>query len=142
MFHVDLETGDIKMHRGDTGSFKIHAIRSGGGEWTADDRMIFTVRDAQQAVVLQRFYRLDDAWGLGDGTVLIEFHNDDTDSWDNGTYDTERRYVIGPVWDGTAPDERCADALRTSARIVEGSVVRVPATGHASMNIDDIYGEV
>ena len=142
MFNVNLETGAVAMHRGDTGSFKIHASRGGGDAWTEDDRMIYTVRDSQGEIVLQRFYRLDDQWDLGDGVVLIEFHNDDTDSWANGTYEVERRYVIDPVWEGTAPVSRCADALTANARIVEGGVVRVPETGQTTMTLSDIYGEV
>lgn len=142
MFNVDLATGRVTMHRGDTGSFKIHAERSGGDSWTEDDRMLYTVRNSQGEIVLQRFYRLDDQYDLGDGVVLIEFHNDDTDTWANGTYDVERRYIIDPIWEGTAPTSRCADALTADARIVEGSVVRVPATGHTTMTLDDIYGEV
>ena len=47
MFNVDLETMEIKMHRGDTGSFKVASERESGTAWTEDDRMIFTVRDAQ-----------------------------------------------------------------------------------------------
>ena len=142
MFIVDLEKGDIKMHRGDTGAFKVHASRGSGDSWTEDDRMIFTVKNQQGEVVLQRFYRLDDQWGLGDGVVQIEFHNDDTDTWDNADYATERRYIVSPIWQGTAPISRVADALTANARIVEGSIVRVPATGQASLKIDDIYGEV
>ena len=79
---------------------------------------------------------------LGDGVVLVEFHNDDTDSWENGQYSVERRYVIDPIWEGTAPTSRCADALTADARMVEGAIVRVPATGHTTMVLDDIYGEV
>ena len=142
MFNVDLEKGDIKMHRGDTGAFKVHASRGSGESWTSDDRMIFTVKNQQGEVVLQRFYRLDDQWGLGDGIVQIEFHNDDTDTWENADYATERRYVISPIWEGNAPTSRVANALTANARIVEGSIVRVPATGQASLKIDDIYGEV
>lgn len=142
MFQVDLETGAITMHRGDTGSFKIHGSRKSGEDWGADDRMIFTVKDMQGQVVLQRFYRLDDAWGLGDGVVLVEFHNDDTDKWSNGQYATEWRFIIGPIWNGTAPTARCVDALTAGVRMVEGSVVRVPAGGQSTMTLSDIYGEV
>jgi hypothetical protein len=142
MFNVNLETGEITMHRGDTGSYKLHAARKSGDAWTADDRLIYTIKNQQGEVVLQRFYRLDDQWDLGDGVVLIEFHNDDTDDWANGTYGVEWRYVISPIWEGTAPTSRCADALTADARIVEGSIVRVPENGQSTMNINDIYGEV
>ena len=128
------------MHRGDTGSFKIHAERETGTAWTDDDRMLFTVRDATSKVVMQRFYRLDDQWDLGDGVMLIEFHNDDTDQWANGQYAMELRFCIAPVWEGTAPTSRCADALTAGARMVEGSVVRTVI--HSTLTIDEIYGEV
>ena len=61
---------------------------------------------------------------------------------ENGQYQTERRYIVSPIWEGTAPISRVANALTANARIVEGSIVRVPATGQASLKIDDIYGEV
>ena len=142
MFNVDLTNGAITMHRGDTGSFKVHATRASGEDWTSDDRLLFTVKNGTGDVVLQRFYRLDDQWGLGNGWVLIEFHNDDTDSWENGLYSLERRYIVDPIWEGTAPTTRCANALTADARIVEGSIVRVPVIGQGSLTINDIYGEV
>lgn len=142
MFSIDHSTGAITMHRGDTGSFKLHASRKSGDAWTEDDRMIFTVKNGAGDTVMQRFYRLDDQYDLGDGVVLIEFHNDDTDTWDNGTYFTEWRYVINPVWEGTAPTSRCADAMTANARIVEGDIVRVPEGGQSTMTLANIYGEV
>lgn len=140
MFNVDLETMEIKMHRGDTGSFKVASERESGTAWTEDDRMIFTVRDAQGQVVLQRYYRLDDQYDLGDGVVLIEFHNDDTDKWANGIYNTELRFDVDPIWDGEAPVARCVDALTAGVRMVEGSIVRTVT--QSTLTIDDIYGEV
>lgn len=140
MFEVNLETMEIKMHRGDTGSFKVAAERASGTAWTEDDRMLFTVRDAQNEVVLQRFYRLDDQWDLGDGVVLIEIHNDDTDKWANGVYNTELRFDVDPVWNGDPPTARCVDALTAGVRMVEGSVVRTAI--QSTLTIDDIYGEV
>ena len=140
MFNVDLETMEIKMHRGDTGSFKVAAERESGTAWTEDDRMIFTVRDAQGQVVLKRYYRLDDQYDLGDGVVLIEFHNDDTDKWANGIYNTELRFDVDPIWNGEAPTARCVDALTAGVRMVEGSIVRTVI--QSTLTIDDIYGEV
>ena len=140
MFNVDLASMAITMHRGDTGSFKVTATRSSGDEWTSDDRMIFTIKNQQGEIVLQRFYRLDDQWGLGNGVCLIEFHNDDTDTWENGQYGTELRFDISPIWNGTAPTARCVDALTAGVRMVEGSVVRTVL--QSSMDINDIYGEV
>lgn len=140
MFNVDLTNMEIKMHRGDTGSFKVHAERGSGEAWTEDDRMLFTVRSATGETVMQRFYRLDDAWDLGDGVVLIEFHNDDTDTWANGSYSTELRFDISPIWNGTAPTARCVDALTAGVRMIEGSIVRTVI--QSTLTIDDIYGEV
>jgi len=140
MFAVDLETMAITMHRGDTGSFKIHAERASGDAWTENDRLLFTVKDGQGDVVLQRFYRLDDQWDLGDGTVLVEFHNNDTDTWQNGQYSTELRYNIEPIWNGTVPTGRCVNALTAGVRMTDGAIVRTVL--QSTMTIDDIYGEV
>ena len=139
-FQYDPETLDIRMNAGDTGSFKIHANRASGAAWTANDRMLFTVRDTQRMVVMQRFYRLDDAFGLGDGTVLVEFHNDDTDDWTPGLYGVELRFDVDPIWSGEAPTGRCEDALNTDASIIEGSVVRTVI--HSSLTIEEVYGKI
>ena len=139
-FQYDPETLDIRMNAGDTGSFKIHANRASGAAWTANDRMLFTVRDTQRVVVMQRYYRLDDAFGLGDGTVLVEFHNDDTDDWTPGLYGVELRFDVDPVWSGEAPTGRCEDALAVDATIVEGSVVRTVI--HSSLTIEEVYGKI
>lgn len=140
MFKVDYETMEITMHRGDTGSFKLRATRETGDDWTDDDRALFTVKDQTGTILLQRFYRLDDQYGLGNGVILIEFHNDDTDEWDAGEYTTEVRFNVSPIWEGTAPTSRCADALTANARMVEGSVVRT--TIQSSLTITGILGEI
>lgn len=140
MFNVDLETMNITMHRGDTGSFKLAASRESGSAWTEDDRMLFTIKNQNNEIVIQRFYRLDDQYDLGDGKVLIEFHNDDTDQLENGMYSVEARFVISPIWNGTAPTSRCADALTAGVRMVEGSIVRTKI--QSTLEINDIYGEV
>lgn len=139
-FQVNLETMDINMNRGDTGSFFVGSERASGTAWTADDRALFTIKDAQGTIKLQRFYRLDDQWDVGDGVILIEFHNDDTDTWDPGQYSVELRFDVAPVWEGTPPEGRCEDALATDARIVEGSIVRTAI--HSTLQIDDILGEI
>lgn len=142
MFSINHDTGDITMHRGDTGAFKVSATRSSGEDWTEDDRMLWTVRSASGDIVMQRFYRLDDDEGLGNGVVEIQFHNNDTDQWDNGIYNTERRYIVNAYWDGEAPEGNCVDALTAGVRIVDGDIVRVPEHGQATMSLSDIYGEV
>ena len=141
MFEVN-ENGGITMHRGDTGAFKVRATRKTGEDWTEDDRMLFTIRNSAGDIVLQRFYRLDDDDGLGNGVVLIQFHNDDTDQWEVGSYSTERRYVVHPYWNGTAPEGMCVNALTAGVRMIEGDIVRVPATGQNTLTISGILGEV
>lgn len=139
MFRRD-EKGAITMHRGDTGAFKVRARKGSGAAWTEDDRMIWTVKNAQGEIVMQRLYRLDTE--LGDGIAEIQFHNNDTDSWDNGSYITERRYVINAFWDGDAPAGDVVDAMTAGVRIIDGHVVRVPEYGQQTMDINDVYGEV
>lgn len=139
MFQVN-ETGtQITMHQGDTGAFKVKATRASGADWTEDDRMLFTIRK-DGVVVLQRFYRLDDDEGLGNGVVEIQFHNNDTDTWETGSYDMERRYVVNPYWDGTAPEGMCVNALTAGVRMIEGDVVRTVVQGN--LTIGGILGEV
>jgi hypothetical protein len=141
MFNVDLETMAITMHQGDTGSFKIGATRENETAWTEDDRMLFTVKNGQGEIVLQRIYRLDDQYDLGNGKVLVEFHNDDTDTWEGGTYTTELRFVVDPIWDGTAPTARCVNALSPGTpKMVEGSIVRT--TIQSTLTISGILGEI
>ena len=141
MFKVNLDTMAITMHQGDTGSFKIGATRESGDEWTSADRMLFTVRNGQGEVVMQRIYRLDDQFDLGNGKVLVEFHNDDTDTWDAGTYSTELRFDVSPIWDGTAPTARCVDALSPGTpKMIEGSIVRT--TIQSTLTISGILGEI
>jgi len=142
MFHFDSETCEIKMHRGDTGSKWIHAERGSGEAWTAADRCLFTVRSQSgNEIVMQRIYRLDDQWGAGNGWFLMEFHNDDTDDWENGSYSTEWRFNVDPLWKGgTAPEGRCVDALFTGDEMVEGSIVRTVV--QSTMTLDDVYGGI
>ena len=141
-FQIDLESMDIKMNRGDTGSFKVGSSRKSGTAWTSDDRMLFTIRNAQGEILIQRIYRLDDQWGLGDGKVLIEFHNDDTDTWDPGQYSTELRFDIDPIWDGLpVPTERCVDALASGVpHMIEGPVVRTVI--QSSLMIEGVLGDI
>ena len=139
MFRVN-ETGtEISLHAGDTGAFKVKAIRSSGTAWTSADRMLFTIRRDGE-IVMQRFYRLDDDEGLGNGVVEIQFHNNDTDQWEAGGYEMERRYDINPRWDGTAPEGMCVNALTAGVRMIEGDVVRTVVQG--TLTIQGIMGEI
>lgn len=140
-FKHNKATGNIEMNAGDTGSFTVHCSRLSGAEWPATARMLYTIRDQQGQIVLQRIYRLDDQWDLGDGVVLIEFHNDDTDDWQPGSYTTERRYNVNPIWDGTPSDARCVNALAEgAAHMIEGVPVRTVFQG--SLRIDGVQGRI
>ena len=139
MFNVNSTGTEITLHAGDTGAFKVKATRSSGEDWTSDDRLLFTIRKDGE-IVMQRFYRLDDDEGLGNGVVEIQFHNNDTDTWDPGSYSTERRYCVNPSWNGTAPEGMCVDALTAGVRMVEGDVVRTTIQG--SLTINGIMGEI
>ena len=139
-FEYNADASVITMHAGDTGAFKIHATRKSGEAWTEDDRMLFTVKAGDGTIVMQRFYRLDDDEGLGNGVVEIQFHNNDTDQWDVGQYSMERRYDVNPRWDGTAPEGMCVNALTAGVRMIEGDVVRTVIQG--SLTINGILGEI
>ena len=140
MFKVDYGTGSIVMHQGDTGVIRVSAVRKNGDDWTENDRMLFTVRSQSGEIVLQRIYRLDDQYDLGDGTVLVEFHNDDTDEWDAGQYFTELRYDVSPIWSGTAPTARCVNALTAGVKMIEGSIVRT--TIQSTLTIQGVLGNI
>ena len=142
MFDVNLETMEITMHQGDTGSFRVGATRASGTAWTENDRMQFTVTNSQGEIVMQRYYRLDDQYDLGDGVVLIEFHNDDTDEWPAGQYTTELRFDVSPIWSGTPiPTGRCENALATGMpHMIEGDIVRTQI--QSTLTISGILGEI
>lgn len=140
-FLFNKETGDIRMNAGDTGSFWVKCSRKSGESWPETARMLYTVKNGQGEIVLQRIYRPDDQWGLGDGMMLIEFHNDDTDDWTPGSYTTERRYNVAPIWEGTPSGARCVDALAPgAARMVEGVPVRTVFKG--TLTIENTDGRI
>lgn len=139
-FRIDLKSMDIRMNRGDTGSFFVAATRRSGTAWTADDRMLMTITNSQGEIVIQRLYRLDNQWGAGDGVILVEFHNADTDTMAPGLYNVELRFDVDPIWNGTPPESRCADALTADARMVEGPIVRTVI--HSTLTIEDVRGNI
>lgn len=128
-FVHDKETGNITMYQGDTGSFWVHCARKSGEDWTSASRMLYTIKNGKGETVIQRIYRLDNQYNAGDGVVLIEFHNSDTDSLDPGNYTTERRYDVDPVWEGTPSSARCVNALTSDAQMIEGVPVRTVFKG-------------
>ena len=138
MFNYDSTATNITMHAGDTGAFKIHATRKSGTDWDEYDRMLFTIKAADGTIKMQRFYRLDDDEGLGNGVIEIQFHNNDTDEWDPGQYTMERRYDVHPYWDGTAPTGMCVNALTAGVRMIEGDCVRTVVQG--TLTILGVHG--
>ena len=139
-FDFNKETWAITMHAGDTGSKWIHGERESGTAWTEDDRCLFTIKDAQGEIVMQRIYRLDDQWGAGDGYFLMEFHNNDTDTFPQGMYSTEWRFDINPQWDGTQPEGRCVNGMTAGVKMIEGSVVRTKV--QSTLKIDGVLGVI
>lgn len=139
MFEVNKQNMAITMDQGDTGSFKLHAVKRSGAEWDEADRMLMTVTDPQGAIVMQRLYRLDDQWDLGDGWILIEFHNADTENL-SGSYSVEIRFDLVPVWNGTAPTARCVDALTAGVRMTDGGVVRTKI--RTTLTVNGVSGKI
>ena len=139
-FVFDKDTGNVRMYAGDTGSYKLHVTRESGEAWTEDARLLYTVTGAS-GIVIQRIYRLDDQYDLGDGWILIEFHNDDTDELDPGDYMIEGRANVDPVWDGTPSSARCVDALAAgAAHMIEGVPVRT--LFKCTLHIDSVDGRI
>lgn len=112
MFQVDYDTGAIEISKGDTGSFELEAIREDRQAWGENDRAVFTVRGASGENVIERVYRLDSETP-GNGVIVIEFHNEDTDQLDPGTYTWEMRFVAGQYTD-------------SEGKIINGNFIRTP----------------
>ena len=88
MFDVNYDTGAITMNVGDTGSFEVEATRDDQETWTDDDRAVFTIKNAAGETVIERIYTLNND-DTGNGVLLIEFHNGDTDGLEPGAYTWE-----------------------------------------------------
>ena len=140
MFNFDNNSWAITLHQGDTGSKWVRGRRESGTDWTEDDRCLFTVRNATGEIVMQRLYRLDDQWGAGNGYFLMEFHNSDTDKLQLGTYNTEWRFGVNPLWDGTPNTGRCVNVLNTNVHMTDGDIIRTKI--QSTMTILGVLGEV
>ena len=140
-FVFDTATGNVSLYAGDTGSYFVKFERESGDAWPDTARMLYTVKNGSGEIVMQRLYRLDDQWEVGDGIILMEFHNDDTDDWDAGSYSTEMRIDLDPVWDGTPSTARCVNQLASGvATMVEGVPVRTVFKG--SLVINGVDGRI
>lgn len=121
MFRI--ENGAITLSRGDTASFTVTAS---GHNFAAEDRALFTLKDSAGAVVLERVYALDTE--LGNGVLLVQLSNSDTDQLAVGAYSWDVRYVLGPYYDD-------------AGRIVDGNQVITPKTPQG-MTLIATVGEV
>lgn len=139
-FELDKSTMDLKLYRGDTASFWIHAVKRNGDDWTDDDRMKFTVIAPDGTIAIKRHYRLDNQWSKGDGWALIEFHNADTEALDPGQYTIEIRFYIDAIWDGTDSGARCVNAMASgAAQLVDGGDIKTAI--QSTLELRNVYGE-
>lgn len=139
-FNFNNDTWEIEMHKGDTGSKWLGGVRESGTDWTEDDRCLFTVKNQTGEIVIQRFYRLDDQWGAGNGLFLFEMHNNDTDKLAEGMYSTEWRFDVSPTWNGTAPTGRCVNALTAGVRMTDGAIVRTKI--QSTLTLRGVLGDI
>lgn len=123
MIIIDPVSYAISLPRGDTGSFIIR--EDSGYAFAAEDRAVFTIKDASGAVVLERYYPLD---GEDAGAFEVALNNSDTDSLSTGAYSWDVRYVIHPYYDA-------------AGRIVDGDQVETPKRP-MQFNILATVGEV
>lgn len=99
MWSIDKNTMAVTMHKGDTGAFYVTLTRGSGADYADGDVAIFEVALGED-ILIHREYNLNPAEPndieLGDGKFLVSFANSDTDTWAEGSYDTEIRSVINP----------------------------------------------
>ena len=148
MFKIATKTLAITMHAGDTGAFKIRGIRRSGTAWTATDILRFTVVNGSGETVMDRAYKLAGVSGVDTGTAVIEFHNDDTDTWPAGAYSCQARYYVNPSWSaGSAPAGDVTDLMAVDNYPIEGDIIRIPEAGdetpagQGTLTILRAYGE-
>ena len=104
MFSVDVNTKQITMHRGDTGSVRFSLE---GYDFADDDRVLWTMKSQDGVVVKQGIYT------PVEGDVVVEFKNSDTDQLSPGQYPYDLRIVASPEYD-------------SSGAIVDGLIVNTP----------------
>lgn len=82
----------IALSRGDTGAIKFNTDTD--YEFSSDDRVLFSVKNALGEVVRQQAYPLE-----ADKSFTVQFVNSDTDSLPAGTFSWDVRYIIHPYYD-------------------------------------------
>ena len=111
----------ITLSRGDTGSIKF--IANTDYTFSADDRALFSIKNAVGGVVKQAAFALDN-----DKSFTVTFFNSDTDTLAGGTYSWDVRYIIHPYYDA-------------AGNIVNGDQVITPRQP-MEMQILQVVGEV
>ena len=102
MFSVDGTT--ITVSRGDTGAVKINAsaIRRDNSDnyiFGERDRAVFTIKSNNGTLVRERSYQ------MRNNQFTVVFYNQDTESFEQGSYQWDVRYVINPYYDEEMPNE-------------------------------------
>ena len=117
-WEVNESTMAVTMHRGNTLAYYVELTLDDipglddSDEFEAGDVAIYEIWNGNTRLI-HREFDLQPATPtdieLGDGKFLIAFVNSDTDTWAEGTYDTEICMVLNPV--------------RSSGNVVDGSTV-------------------
>ena len=97
---------NITLSRGDTGAIKF--IASTDYVFATTDRALFSVKNAQDEIVMQGAYELDE-----NKSFTVAFLNHDTDTLPAGGYSWDVRYIINPYYDA-------------AGKIVDGDQVITP----------------
>lgn len=121
MFNVNGST--INISCGDTGSVDVNVDY----DFSTDDRALFTVKNSNGAIVMERIYEIENR------KFTIYFTNSDTDKLSAGGYPYDIRFVINPRY--------------MDGKIVDGDQVITPnAPGlqstTATINILPVVGEI
>lgn len=119
MFGVNGYT--ITLSRGDTGAIKFTADTD--HTFNAEDRALFSIKNAIGEMVKQAAYELDE-----NKAFVVSFFNADTDTLAAGAYSWDVRYIIHPYYDA-------------AGNIVDGDQVITPKQP-MEMQLLQVVGEV
>ena len=115
---VDENTMAVSMHKGNTGAYWVELTLDDlpgvdDDEFVAGDVAIYEVYIGETTLI-HREFDLQPSTPTeiepGDGKFLISFVNSDTDTWADGTYNSEICMVLNPV--------------RSNGSVVSGDTVR------------------
>ena len=130
MFEFNPENSQVTMHRGDTGAYKVTLTRSSGKPFGENDGALYTVKQGSNTLI-DREYALNDDDGVGNGSFIIAFRNSDTDTWADGTYNTEIRVAINPIRNPAS-----------TGPVVDGDVVRTITRSKSTLTILSVQKEI